>query len=207
MVDDLERKVRERELNFLVLDSVGYATKGAPEQAEAAMDYFRAINQLGVGSLQLAHVPKPHDEAPTSFTRLRPFGSVFWANSARATWYIHRADEDDSHVAHVGLYHQKHNTTGKYPPVALTVRISPHRVEITRAVLEDTQELAAYLPLPQRMQATLADGPLSVKQLAEDLGASANAIRMMVSRYKTRFVRVGEKIDVLRTTGARGLEF
>jgi AAA domain len=55
-VDRLRAKIREHRLDFGIFDSVGLGCSGAPEEAEAALGYLRALGRLEIGSLNLAHV-------------------------------------------------------------------------------------------------------------------------------------------------------
>ena len=61
-------------------------------------------------TLRIAHVVKRNDDEAKSHN-LRPFESTFWHNSARATWYVKRAEDsaDESRIT-IGIYNQKANT-------------------------------------------------------------------------------------------------
>jgi hypothetical protein len=102
-IDGLKRQVSDHQIDYLVADSVGFATDGAPESAEAAMGYFRALRQLRIGSLHLAHVTKQAEGAPDP---VKPFGSTFWHNSARATWFAKRVESGDGQRFVVALFIQ-----------------------------------------------------------------------------------------------------
>ena len=69
-LDRVKRIVREHALGFLVLDSIAYACDGPPEAAEVAANFIRALRQLEIGVLAIAHVNRSGDES-------RPFGSAF----------------------------------------------------------------------------------------------------------------------------------
>lgn len=80
-VDRLKRIVREHGIEYLFYDSVAFACDGPPESAEVAGRYLRAVRQIGPGSFHIAHVSKGENADQ------KPFGSVFWHNGARCTWY------------------------------------------------------------------------------------------------------------------------
>lgn len=83
-VDQLRRVIETHQLQFVVFDSVAYASDGHTDSAEVAMAYFRTVRQLGpVGSLHIAHITKHGDKN-------KPIGSTFWHNSARGTWTVER---------------------------------------------------------------------------------------------------------------------
>jgi hypothetical protein len=71
-VDRLRRIIKKERIEYAILDSIGYGTQGAPESAEAAMHYCRALRQLQIGSYLPAHITKSGDSNDQ-----RPFGSVF----------------------------------------------------------------------------------------------------------------------------------
>ena len=83
-VDQLRRVIETHQLQFVVFDSVAYASDGHTDSAEVAMAYFRSVRQLGpIGSLHIAHITKNGDKN-------KPIGSNFWHNSARGTWNVER---------------------------------------------------------------------------------------------------------------------
>ena len=79
--ENIAEQVRECGIDYVICDSVAFACDGPPESAEVAQRYFRALRQLKVGSLNLAHVTKGENSDK------RPFGSTFWFNGCRAAWY------------------------------------------------------------------------------------------------------------------------
>lgn len=84
-LDSLRRVVRREHLDYLIYDSVAFAAHDKPEAAESALRYFSARRQIGPGSLHVAHVTK------TDGADQKPFGSAFWHNSARSTYFVQRA--------------------------------------------------------------------------------------------------------------------
>jgi len=84
--DRLRRIVRDEGIEYAVYDSIAFACDGPPEAAEVAGRYFRAVRSIGIGGLHVAHVSKAED------ADRKPFGSAFWHNGARATWYVKRSN-------------------------------------------------------------------------------------------------------------------
>jgi hypothetical protein len=60
---------------------------GPPEAADSAADYFRALRTLNMGSLHIAHVTKAEGGDQ------KPFGSTFYHNGARSTWFVQRSED------------------------------------------------------------------------------------------------------------------
>jgi predicted ATP-dependent serine protease len=48
--ESIAEQVDECGIQFVIVDSAGYACDGRPEDAEVALRYFRALRQLRVGS-------------------------------------------------------------------------------------------------------------------------------------------------------------
>ena len=107
--DRLSRAVREWHLQYAVYDSVAFACDGPPESAEIAGKYFRAVRQVGVGSLHIAHITKGENGDR------KPFGSSFWHNGARSTWYCKAAEDiPNSKSLEIGIFNRKN----KLPAIA-----------------------------------------------------------------------------------------
>jgi hypothetical protein len=144
--------VREHGVSYVVLDSAAYGCPGAPESAEAAIAYFRALRSLGeIGSLVLAHTTKAEDGDK------QPFGSSFWHNSARATWHIKRSNpDDDGPEVHVLLSQRKCNQGRLRPAFALSLTFGDQTVTVARSSAADVPEFASSLTLLQRIRALVA---------------------------------------------------
>jgi hypothetical protein len=187
-VSRVKEIIAARKITFLICDSLGFAAEGAPEAAEAATGYFRAVRELGpLGSLHLAHISKAEQGDQ------KPFGSVFWANGARSTWYLKRTDADPTKEAMtVGLYHRKSNVGRLRPPFGMTMQFAGTQTVIRPAEdVADHDELAVKLPIWQRMQHELRHGARDVEELANDLGTKVTTIRSEVTRKTGLFVRLG----------------
>lgn len=192
--DRLRRWVRDRKLDYVALDSVAYASAGAPESAEVAMAYFQVVRQLGpIGSLHIAHITKAQEGADR-----RPFGSAFWHNSPRATWYAKLADRDPGGtVSRLGLYPRKWNIGALPAPVGLELVFLGERTIVRRADLAATPDLADKLPVKARMAAALRAGAMSAQELGEEIGASAAVVRETARRHPQHFGRQGGVISLL----------
>lgn len=192
--DRLRRWVRDRRLDYVALDSVAYASAGAPESAEVAMAYFQVVRQLGpIGSLHIAHVTKAQEGGDR-----RPFGSTFWHNSPRATWYAKLAERDPGgSVSRLGLYPRKWNVGPLPAAVGLELVFQAERTTVRRADLAQTPDLAASLPVRQRMAAALRGGSLTAAELADEIGTTAQTVRSAVRRYREHFQLADGVISLL----------
>src|SRR5439155_20598096 len=107
----------EQRIAYAVVDSVALACDGPPEEAQVALSFFQALSRLEVGSGLLAHVNRTGDTD-------KPFGSAFWHNSARATWYVERVQEIGETHLDLGLYQRKINDCPPSPPLGIRFAFS-----------------------------------------------------------------------------------
>jgi hypothetical protein len=187
--DRLRRIVRHDGIDYAVYDSIAFACDGPPEAAESASTYYRATRQIGIGSAHVAHTTKAEGGDA------KPFGSVFWHNGARATWHVKLASDTADHEITVGLYNRKANLGPLRPAVGFCIEFSEERTLFRRTDIASNDELAAKLPLWQRMQAELRRGPRTLASLAEDLGANVDSLDRTVRRHAGHFLRVPSASD------------
>lgn len=187
--DRIGRLVRQHHIQYFVCDSIGFAVEGPAEKQEGATEYFRCIRQFGVGSLNVGHVPKQYgDDAKDA----QIFGSNFFKFGARSVWFVQRAEQNPSGSFQFGLYHRKSNVGELLAPRGFKLTFRGDRTIVEKIEVTSVDELAATLPLIDRMKQTLSNQILTVKSLAEDLGVSVPTIRAMRSRHKSTFRKVGE---------------
>lgn len=202
MIDQVKRVVREDEAEFAIFDSVAFACDGPPEAAEVAGRYFGAVRQIGpIGSLHIAHVSKAKMDNDQS-TEQRPFGSTFWHNGARATWFAKLAETnaDGSHIT-VGLFNRKANLGARHAPLAFEVAFGADITTFKRTELADVPELATRLTIGQRIRHSLKRGTLSREALVAEHADDArpDTIQRAIRRGITR----GELVEFPTPQGPR----
>jgi len=194
--DRLRRVVQEHQIDYSIYDSVAYACDEAPETAEAASRYFRAVRQIGGASLHIAHMTKGEGGDQ------KPFGSVFWWNSARSIWYAQRAQETpDGSVVELGLYHRKANVGALHKPVGFRVTFLEDRTEFKRSSIFESPELAKKLSIHERMRHLLRSGAMRPDVIAEELQANVESIQREIRRRKDRYVVLEGNLVALRAVG------
>jgi hypothetical protein len=184
-VDRLQRIRQHEQLDYILYDSAGFACNVKRVDAVLAVAYFRAVRQIGGGSLHVAHITKGENNDQ------KPFGSSFWHNSARSTWFQKlAATSPDGRTKTIGLFHRKSNLGPQYPALGFEVRFEGARTQIRRVDVADVDELTAVLPLWQRMKNALKDGPQTIASLAVDLNAPVDSIDKAVRRKSALFTKV-----------------
>lgn len=204
-IDRLARLKHEHQINFAFIDSIAFACHGKPEDAEVASAYYRAVRSLGIGTMHAAHITKAGD-----FADQRPFGSAFWHNGARATWFAKAEDEsaDTSQSRTVALINRKANLSARRPALAYRFEFGQGSVRITRTDPASVASIASALPVWQRIKAAVSSRPLSFAEIAEETGIKEGTIRQTVNRKKNGMFTVIEggnglqKVALLETRRA-----
>lgn len=184
-IERLARIVRDEGIGYVFLDSIAVGCDGPPEAAEAAGAYFRALRQLHTGTMLLAHVSKSEG------ADRKPFGSSFWHNLARMTWFVERAEEcGDPSTLTITCHNRKANIGPLRPSVAYEFHFTDDRITVRRVDVAAVADLSDKVPLWQRMVSELRGGPMTQVALAEALGAKQDTIKRTVSRSTKLFTRV-----------------
>lgn len=187
LVLELERLARikhEHKMDFAFCDSIAFACMGKPEDASTAQEYLRACRSLGIGTLHAAHVA-----GATEMREHRPFGSVFWHNGARSTWFAKAEDEaqDTTHSRTVALINRKTNLSSRRAALAYRFEFQPNQVRIVKADPTTVESATSALPQWQRIRAAVAKHPLTYAEIAEETGIKEGSIRKSVERATKTF--------------------
>ncbi len=194
-VDRLRRLVEEHRVEYLFCDSVAFAVDGPPESAEVAAAYFRSVRTLGVGSCHIAHVTKAAVDDERQLAQ-KPFGSAFWSNGARSTWFVKRAERPlERGTLKMGLFQRKANLGPLCPPTGLEFAFSPDRTTVSPIDPGSVAELAVGVPLAFRIKNELRHGPQTVLALAEALGVKPDSVKHALSRGRGRDFACMTKTD------------
>jgi hypothetical protein len=191
--DRLRRIVRDEGIEFSVFDSVAFACDGPPEAAEIAGRYFRAVREIGGGSLHVAHVNKSDNGDQ------KPFGSTFWHNGARATWFIKASEAvDDAPVLTVGLFNRKANLGPLRPPLGFRITFGETRTAFARTDVRECPDMAGSMTVRQRMAAVLRHGAMEAGSVAKEIDSKHETVTRIARRYKGQFVILdGGKVGLL----------
>ncbi|MGH2500090.1 MAG: AAA family ATPase [Candidatus Limnocylindria bacterium] len=181
-LDRIMRVVREHEIEYLIIDSVGMACGGIPpESSEAALRFGTALRRIGLGAFATAHVPKG-PKADVS----APFGSIFWLAQLRLGWLLKREREHDGSGFTLGLFPKKSNNDRLPAPLGYDVTFAEGSVRFRRRDLAEVAELAGSLPVRQRIRALLRDGGLVLDDVIAGIDGDARQVRARVSEMKRR---------------------
>jgi hypothetical protein len=178
--DRLRRIVQDERLDFAVFDSVAFACDGPPEAAEVAGRYFQNLRQMGtLGSLHVAHISKADGSDQ------KPFGSAFWHNGSRSTWFVKLAEGlPDSRAVTIALYNRKANLGAIRPAIGYEITFAEDLTTFRRVDVADNADLATGLSIKQRIAHALRSGAMTIAELAEELDAKPDTIKKATARGK-----------------------
>jgi hypothetical protein len=177
---------------LLIVDSLGPASGGEPEGADAAIRTMTALRSLAVPALVLAHI----SGASTAMRgATRPYGSVFVWNLARSAWELKRDTEAAVHVVEVGCFHRKINEGVYQAPLGLAFAFDPvgdaatacHVGHVDHVALGQSPDLGDKLPLGRRLLAMLATaGKMTTEDLVEATGGQPAEVRARLGELRRR---------------------
>lgn len=200
-VPRLQRLIHENDLGFLILDSIVFGCDGPAENSDTAGRYIMAVRQLGIPCLLIAHVTKAEDGDK------KPFGSAFWANSARLTWFVKKSGEYGD-TSMIGMFNRKNNDDRNLEPRAfrfwfqddlLRTVISPASAD----EIANEPEIADRLPLRDRIINAVRSGPKTMVEIAAEIDKTVETVATTVRREESKgrtFTRIVGDDKIYRIT-------
>ncbi len=184
-ISEIQRIVAENDIDLIIIDSAGPACGGDPESAASAINYFTALRSLRKSSITIAHRSKSGTAGP--------FGSVYWVNYPRMSYELKKSQDAESDVMHVALIHRKVNDGRLQKPVSFRIQwADDNSVTVTPEALEDVPEFVSELPLREQIiQAIKNNGPMTIRQIAEETGEKPGSLSVIVSRNRDIFTKAG----------------
>lgn len=175
----IRRELARTGAAVLVVDSAVSAIGANPLDAEYVGRNLALLNALEITVVVIAHVTK---EGGEDF----PFGSIFWHNLARMTWFVRRVDSEDSPDIRVGFFNKKANDDRRQKAFGVVVHFEDPNgpVTIEPYDLADEPELARGLSIPSRITRILSRGPRLTSQLAEECDEDPESIRRACTRLR-----------------------
>ena len=165
LVNDIQiikEKCIEHGITLLIIDSVGAACGGEPENAKVVNDFFNAIRKLGVTTLCIDHMNKDNGL----------FGSVYKFNRSRLVWEVKKHQEQNASTLHVGLFHKKANNAPQYKDMGFELSFTRESIAVERKDVRDTPLETEMSPV-QRIDNVIRafPGGLTPIEIAQEIQA------------------------------------
>ena len=205
----LRRKVAELGIGLVIVDSIGLAGNGPPEEAETKRRLFTAARSLDVPTLGIDHIAKAQGT-----DKSKPYGSVYTHNSARLTWSLETAQSEDygeTVTTTVMLRNHKANNGRRARPAgfSVTFRNTPDdrltSVSFESCEVRDVPAFAGRVSHKDLIIAILQANsgvPMQVRDLVQTMAIDGvdvtdDIVRVTLNRHKDLFTRVGDAWGLL----------
>jgi len=182
----IRREVMRTGAVLAVVDSLGPARGGDPNDAETTIRTFNAARSLTVPTLFTDHV-NAADAA--SGDAKKPFGSTYTWNLARSVWMMERAQTEDENAITVAFVNKKRNNGKMLSRFGYKIAFdngpddSVLGITFTKADLSTIPGFAERLPVRSRIVALLRTRSLlKIHEIAEELGIPADTVKKTVER-------------------------
>lgn len=186
-IDRIQRVVQELDIRLLIIDSLGSACGGEPENAGLILDYFNALRSLGITTLTIDHTNREG----------LLFGSIYKFHQARSVWEIKKTQRPGENTLNVGLFHRKINRGKILKPIALKYTYDMDSVLIERLVPETVEGLMGAATTADLIAEVLTEqGPMTCRDIAAATGEAYPNITKTVNRHSLRFERMGRLIKL-----------
>ena len=189
MADELRRIVVEKDIKFVIIDSLIPSIGGNISDAGTAASYFgiiRELNSYDCGVLVLNHVPKKDMESDT-YTWL---GSSMFGNLARIVWQINaQLLEDDLYLT---LQCKYNNFDKILDPFEILFSFGQGGTVTQVKVRKRTLDLQA-LSIPRRVIEVLKQGKLSFEEIGEQVFSSKEEFQKRKRYLTTVLQRLADK--------------
>ena len=170
-IEEIRKVVVDKEISFIIIDSIGSACMGEPESADVVLRTFGALRSLGVTSLCIDHTNKEG----------HLFGSVYKFNASRQVFEIKKNQQSDDDKIIVGLFHRKANNSKLIRDIGLELQFTAEGSTIlTRRDIRDTP-LADQMGVRDRILTLLRKGSKTPAEIAEELDKGEAHVRNVLS--------------------------
>ena len=182
----LKRQIAEKDISFVVVDSVAPACGGDPEMAASTIQYFNALRALSsvdkpITSISIAHVKKNSEAEGSS----GPFGSVYWTNLPRAVFNVYSGQRENTNFVDIGMVHTKTNVGKLLTKKGFRITWDGG-VRIEAIDPNQSELLESRNSIGDRAYYILKTGARTRSELAEDLGVGEKSLSSTLS-YDSRF--------------------
>ena len=181
LVDDVDRIkdiVFRRNIDVVIIDSMGLAVGGEMESAENVLAFFRAVRQLEKTALIISH----------SNRQGTIFGSAYTLNSSRSVWEIKKSESKDG-VTAFDLFHRKANNIGLQAAQTWSMAFKDDAVTFTRGDTFKT-EASGSLSYDVLVYRILKDGAQTRDYIQDDILSRKNdPVDRVAANVKTAISR------------------
>ena len=188
-IEQIQQIVMDTGSRLVIVDSVGQACGGDLNDAQPALEMFRALRSLNVTSLLIAHVSK-------DFTKSKvPMGSTYFRNVPRSGWEIRKAQGTGEDELHIAAFHNKTNMSKLFSPIGVKIAFRDDSIVFDREDMRSVAEFIEQLSTAQRILELVKAGAMTTKEIAVRIDKSYDVTSVTLRRMLKRqqVVKVGDK--------------
>ena len=184
-VGEIAIEMERHQIGLVVVDSAGMACGGDIIKPETAISFFNALRKIcdatTAAALVLTHVTK--GERRQEGQKRLPIGNVYFENLSRIAWEL-RTQEAEEGALSVGFFNRKTNFDKRNPKFGLKMTFNGNRAAVKSIDPEDieTEEKTTEQMILDRLK----EGPMKIKDIAEELDIVSGTVRVNLSRAKKR---------------------
>ena len=185
--------VKEHNIRFIVLDSLGAACMGEPESAEVVLRMFMALRSLGVTSLCIDHTNKEGSL----------FGSVYKFNNSRQIFEAKKEQGEGDDELEFALFHKKANNSKLIKPMGWVFQFDSE-ARSTTLVRRDVKntKLETEMTVVDRIKNLLEANASGMRpsEIAMELEKTSTHISKELSTHNQLFEKMASGLWRLRMT-------
>lgn len=178
-VREIRKDIAKYQAVLVIVDSIGMACGGDPNDAGAIIEAMLAARSLGVPSIAVHHIAK------TAKDKSNPYGSVYATNEARMSWLVESERDQGvltqvftNHKANRGARHDRMQyqaifTEDEYEHI--------ERIDMRQASFTETKTVGGG-GQKWKIADLLKTGGMTVKEIADALGYSRESTRKVLAR-------------------------
>jgi hypothetical protein len=189
IVDLLKEEIEQKEIKFIIIDSLGKACQGLNLiEAESASTFFNALDELKITSLIISHIAKGSDGTP--------YGSIFFYNFARNIFEVDKFTDITKDTLYLTFYNTKNNYSKLASPQFYAINFADNKIEISKLTSLPTELRYGLDLITQIILLLKQNGAMKTKDIAKDLDVSIDTIRKTINRHKELFIKIDDKWDL-----------
>lgn len=188
---DIRKLIVERGVRLVIVDSVGMACGGDPNDAATLMRCMVAARSLAVPVVAIHHIGKDAKD------KSKPYGSVYASNETRSSWLVEKQQDEGSDELRVALTNQKTNRSRVAPRQAFVVRFHNagdrlEQIDLRSLSFGQSSDVGTVSQKWTLATVLREYGSTTVKALAETTGISPSRVRTVLTKHPDFFTEVGE---------------
>lgn len=181
-IEAIQEAMAKVDAEALIIDSIAAAVGGDLLDIPSATRFFTAIRQIKTTALCIGQTQKdPKTKKKTIY------GAGIFEYYSRSIWECRKSQSQGENEMHIALHHRKANEDMLHRTFAYHLYFNESKTTVSLERAQDVPEFAQDLPIKPRMLEELGHGPLTAKELAENLDVSNS----LISKYLT--LMKGEK--------------